>query len=214
MAGERTQNGLEKIDLDSFLTSQDHPSLKATVERVEGEADLVKITPWLPEMGGCMCSAAIKVTKSAIEWVKPTDDTHYCCGKTLRVVEVQFKEAQAISLNDLFAQLGTSAGVVASQRLASEIQPQYTPAFSPFGALPSSGYADLRMGGYPRHQAMIDGPFAGQNPHDMWCARERDACIAACNSVPWVSEACKCACRNFYCSCSGRCRPEWCPSQF
>src|SRR6185295_5329002 len=98
----------EKMALDDLLAAQSKESCIATVEPVKDEPDMVKITPWAKGVG-CLCHLALKIPKAAIESVTPTGDIHYCCGKTLRVVEVQFREDSVISLTDLFAQVMQAA---------------------------------------------------------------------------------------------------------
>lgn len=98
----------EKMSLDELLSHQSLLTSVATVEAVEDEENLVKITPWVRGVG-CLCNLALKLPKESIASVTPTGDMHFCCGKSLRVVEINFNEGSSISLRDLFAQLMQSA---------------------------------------------------------------------------------------------------------
>src|SRR5712671_7376569 len=98
------------VGLDEFLSSQAQSSqeFKATIEAIEGDQGMVKITPWI-EGVGCACHLAITLPKTSIESLTPTDDFHRCCGKRFRVVEVHFKKGDSIALEPLFAQLSRAA---------------------------------------------------------------------------------------------------------
>lgn len=97
----------EKLSIDEFLKTQKE-SKKVTIEPVKDDESLVKITPWTRD-GGCSCSRSIKVKRASIESVSPTSEEHYCCGKTLLVVTVEFKKDQSLSINDVLEQLSTKS---------------------------------------------------------------------------------------------------------
>jgi hypothetical protein len=101
---EKNPTQSDPMSLDEFLTAQKTLSFVATIEEVRDHPDLVKITPWSPG-AGCLCQAALEVPRDAIESVKPTGDTHYCCGHVLRVGEIQFKSGAKIDLEKVFAQV-------------------------------------------------------------------------------------------------------------
>lgn len=71
----------------------------------------MKITPWAPN-SGCLCHASIEIPKEVVATVKPTEDTHNCCGHFLRVCEIQFKAGARIALENVFAQIMQSIGRV------------------------------------------------------------------------------------------------------
>jgi hypothetical protein len=98
----------EKMSLDEHLSAQTKQPCIATVEVINDSPEFVKVTPWV-RGGGCLCSMALRLPKSAIASVSPTGDAHYCCGKALRVVAVEFKEKSTIGLSDLFGQIMHSA---------------------------------------------------------------------------------------------------------
>jgi hypothetical protein len=93
------------ISLEDFLRSQpDSVPIRATVEPAS-KADRIIITPWQSN-AGCSCRAALELPKEAIAGVIPTNETHMCCGKLLRVVELQFTPSGAV-LADVLSQLMT-----------------------------------------------------------------------------------------------------------
>ena len=94
----------EKLSLDEFLTQQTKVQLVGTLEANDSDSKKIKFTPWRPGTG-CQCSASIMLPKSAIAAVTPTGDTHYCCGKTLRVVEVELLEGESLPIHDVVQQM-------------------------------------------------------------------------------------------------------------
>jgi hypothetical protein len=111
-----------------------------TVERVEGRDDVVKVTP-LVASGGCGCEAALEIPKGDIEGVTPTGDRHFCCGKTLSVVNIQFKNpvwenvfgqlTSATSPTPAIGAMGMPVGVVGSASNCLQVLNCPWPVFSP-----------------------------------------------------------------------------------
>jgi hypothetical protein len=110
----------QKISLEALLSEQKRQQLTGTIEEVAGDPKKVKITPWLPG-GACMCQYAMNVPKSAIDSVMLTPHQHPCCGKMLRVVEISFKAAHSVSLEDVFGQLLSKA--MEEEHMARQISP-------------------------------------------------------------------------------------------
>ncbi len=108
MPNEQTK----RMSVDELLASQSssNSAFRATIEPIEDAEDVVKITPWFRGVG-CLCQLSLKVPKETIEWVELTDETHFCCGKSLRVAELHFKKERTISLNEVFSQLTGSAAL-------------------------------------------------------------------------------------------------------
>jgi hypothetical protein len=104
MSDSKNPKERESLSLDEFLKSQKTVTFLATIEEVTEHRDLIKVTPWTPG-AGCLCHAALEVPRDAIESVKPTDDTHYCCGQLLRVGEIRFKPGTKVDLEKVFAQV-------------------------------------------------------------------------------------------------------------
>lgn len=93
-----------RLSIDELLDEQSQQVIRATIEKIEGDAEHVKVTPWTSN-GGCNCDLAINVKKASIEGATPTGETHVCCGKTLKIVEVHFKSEATLTLDELFRQL-------------------------------------------------------------------------------------------------------------
>jgi hypothetical protein len=100
--------GSGKIRIEEFLADEHEPALVGTVERVEGDSSAVEITPWTPG-GGCQCERSLKVPKETIDFVKPTGQTHLCCGRLHRVVEIHFKKSATIGVEDLLKHIATTS---------------------------------------------------------------------------------------------------------
>lgn len=106
----------QKIDLEDLLQEQDSSALLATVEPVANDPNLVKLTPWA-EASGCNCHAAIQIPKSSIAALYDSGHTHWCCGKRLKVMEVELDEKKSIPVTQVVDQL--------SQRIQHQsMQPQ------------------------------------------------------------------------------------------
>jgi hypothetical protein len=116
------------ISIDAFLKIQEQTTF-ATVEAIENNTDLVKITPWLPAHG-CLCNSAFSVRKEFVQSVTPTEQTHQCCGKILRVVSVAFAENATLSPRDLLAQR-TADEPTTIPRTAGAITQMAAPMFPP-----------------------------------------------------------------------------------
>jgi hypothetical protein len=93
-----------KLSIDELFQEQSKNHFLATVEPIEDSKDLVKVTPWL-KGEGCLCGYTFNIEKDKIESVEPTGDKHYCCDKSLLVVEITFKEKATITFNHLFQTL-------------------------------------------------------------------------------------------------------------
>ncbi len=100
------------LSLNEFLKDQEQSAFVATIEELKDRPGEVKLTPWR-EVAGCLCHAALEVPRDSIESVKPTDNTHYCCGKVLRVGEIRFKKGAKIEIEKVFTQVMQSAGSAA-----------------------------------------------------------------------------------------------------
>lgn len=99
---------MSELKLEEFLTEQSKHIFQATIEPVEDQPKKCRLTPWV-EHGGCQCSSALIIEKSQIKSVTKTEHRHFCCGKSLTVVEVNFAENASIPLSDVFAQASQSA---------------------------------------------------------------------------------------------------------
>lgn len=92
----------KSITLDELLAEQQRTKNTVTIEPVEGNPGLVTITPWT-QNAGCLCSSSFRVSKQVIKSLSKTDHTHFCCGKTLLVVEVEFSSGASVTVESLLA---------------------------------------------------------------------------------------------------------------
>lgn len=200
----------EPIPVDDLLDMQEQSGqLLATVQRVPDDDTRVKVTPYVPG-AGCLCPFALTVTKEAFESVTPTDDVHACCGKTLKVVAVKFRD---VNLADVFQQL--TANVKAREdserahhghvdmrpgRAGSPSPPSGSapPWFRPrYGPASPPGY--LRQFGYPSGPGA--GHFSGSTRYEgmydclLGCEDNYNLCVFQC--IPdQTFEYCDCECKN------------------
>jgi hypothetical protein len=92
--------------IDELLDLQDTASdLQVTVERVPGQDDVIKVTPFVAG-SSCLCDIALTIPKDAIDSVTATGETHHCCGKLLSVAELSFSQPV---WSDVLQQLVASA---------------------------------------------------------------------------------------------------------
>lgn len=108
----------ESLTLDELLESQSKVTVVATIEAIPGHTEKVKVTPWLKDQG-CMCGVSVNISKTAIQSIRPTGDVHFCCGKSLKVVEITFTESKDIDIPELIA------GLVASVRKTTASNPLF-----------------------------------------------------------------------------------------
>jgi hypothetical protein len=152
----------EPITLDALLEGQEEAgSLLATVEPIPDDTSRVRVTPFVPERG-CSCEQVITVAKDDIKALYTTDDVHWCCGKRLSVVEVEFAND---SLADVFRQLGDSS------RSRSVLVPY--PNLGPPGRMRFGGTRQMPMGAnaIASRWTVLDAVTCG-----LW----RDHCIGDC----------------------------------
>jgi hypothetical protein len=192
----------EKISVDDLLTGQSKQTISATVEGIEGQPNLVKITPWTAA-AGCLCHLSVKVAKSSLEGVTPTGDTHVCCGKTLKVVELHFKKGESIAFEELFGQLHALANGATSISDPVHENPAEAPNQPPLPIPPPWGW------GYPPWA----DPFKRQAPHPWkWTALDRgrsplcevnhSRCLDRCQ-YSLNPQQCRCLCDSSYSMCVG-----------
>jgi hypothetical protein len=98
------------MSLDDFLRENTNENFLCTIEVISKDSEKVKLTPWFDQHEGCNCDAAIIIDKQLIESVSPTDNTHVCCGKKHKVVEVFFKDGASIKIEDIVKEAIEKAG--------------------------------------------------------------------------------------------------------
>ena len=93
------------MNLEEFLESQSSTSASdshftATLEPVPEKPAEIKVTPFREDQG-CGCASSFELPKAMIHAVTPTGKFHFCCGKRLEVVVVEFTEHASIPVAEL-----------------------------------------------------------------------------------------------------------------
>lgn len=192
MAGEMT--------VDQLLSQQRDVKPLATIEPVPDNPDSVKVTPWL-RATGCLCSLSLIVPKAVIESVKPTGESHYCCGKRLEVVEITFKKGAQLPVTDVFAQAAAAASSAQpTQQTTAQGHHHHDHSHAPIPTGGGYGYPRPTASGYGMPSSQLSGAgvltFPGFSPmYSCHChtrgSCDRDcmerlapACIAVCSVDP------------------------------
>lgn len=108
----------EKKGLEEFLLEQDQKStsILGTLKQSDLDKDKVIFTPYFEGTGNC--SNSITISKELIDSVLPTDKKVLCCGKSLTLVEVFFKDGASLSLKEVLGSM------MKMQIISSKSQPQ------------------------------------------------------------------------------------------
>jgi hypothetical protein len=183
----------DKITVDELFAEQSKSvsQLKATVEPIEDSAN-VKVTPWTPN-GGCHCHLAIEIPKSDLSGVTPSGEVHVCCGKTLRVVELHFRDDKTIRLADLFAQLA---------RNVSEKQERHPMPEMPAHPPHRGGFSVPRPQRFAGHSGGAWGAYPQYGWNEFLCDLKWFICYQTCQNATYPG-TCKCLCDNLARSCKG-----------
>lgn len=153
------------ISLDELLASQAKPTTKAVIEAVPGDDAKIKLTPWSPGVG-CSCASSIILPRSTVASVTSTGEKHFCCGKELSVVAVEFATGASLDLNELLQQLAATS---ARQNIAA----------------PAARSANLFRNFGPRPNLMVGGPacvYQFCQDHVRYCVTE--------DGVAWAAGSC------------------------
>lgn len=162
------------MSVDDLFELQSKLHVKGMVEPVDDDGANVKVTPWLPVVG-CLCQLAFTLPKAAIESVEPTSETRSCCGKTLQIVEINFKEGETIPVTQVFEQLakGGLGATLADTRAPQAAGAPYAPA-----TLDAASAAGARRS--PQNTCICDHFIrrfcqGGQLYEEYWCYDETGA---------------------------------------
>ena len=137
----------KSMPLDEFLSAQSS-GFTATIEPIPDKPKYVKVTPYR-EARGCGCESSIELPREAIRSVTGTGTFHFCCGKRLEVVVVEFAEDASVPVADLLKQ----------KEHGHDHHHEHT------GHHGSHGYEGARgYGGYGGYGAYEGSPFARTGP--------------------------------------------------
>lgn len=160
----------KRLSVDELLATQQQTGSRATIEAVDGDPDHVTVTPWI-QGAGCMCESSLRLPKAAIKSVVPTDERHFCCGKTLTVVEVTFAD-DSVDLSDLFGQLAQRRPI----GLATQFGPMPHVSPNPYpmpSRLPAAGRGPIVM------------PMQWAHPsRTQECNQAYYECVRICGEIP------------------------------
>lgn len=193
----------QALTIDDLLTRQMEPLFVATIEAVDGKPDMVKITPWVASEG-CSCYLSLQIPKRSLDGVTPTGDIHFCCGKSLQVVELHFKSGEAVGIDDVMGQLQAAAKKAASPS-GGGANPMRAPG-PPVPTPPPWGW------GWPPG---LQGPFGQDHPlrqkvrqtvsdryPNFLCQSNHDRCMENC-FYSFDPDRCRCSCGSSYARCLG-----------
>lgn len=91
-------------------------SLLATIEPVDGDPEVVSITPYVGRR--CACGSEIRLRKQDLE-AELTPDVVTCCGKLLRVFRVHLAPGAQLPATDLVRQLARATAPGPSAELTA-----------------------------------------------------------------------------------------------
>jgi hypothetical protein len=97
-----------KMTVDDVLEQQKKTVLIATIEAIDHEPQLVKVTPFIPGAGPSE-EPALRIQRESIGSLVPTGEKKLRRGKHLRVFEIHFAEHASIPIKEAFEHLQTSS---------------------------------------------------------------------------------------------------------
>jgi hypothetical protein len=106
-----------KMTVDDVLEQQKRTALIATIEAIGDERGTVKVTPFNPGGGG-FDELALRVPRESINSLLPTGERKLCCGKLLRVFEIEFNEKASMPIVEAFQRLQARPQLAAADGLA------------------------------------------------------------------------------------------------
>jgi hypothetical protein len=185
----------ETITFAELFEQQDAASvgLRVTAQQIPDDAEHVKVTP-VDADGNCWCASALVVPVASVASLTSTDDMAVCCGKRLRVVEIEFADAALASV----------VGQVHGRAAASP-----SPGFPPGQGLPNAfGLRGMPGAGLPNLPDLLAAASLVELPNktktrfgwpDLSCLAEYYACLVLCGGY----EGCARVCSDAYDRCTG-----------
>ena len=184
------------MSLDDLLKRQEQ-SGRVTIDAITDRPTHVKVTPFSAGASGCQCHASITVPRDFIESVTDTGEVHYCCGKSLSVVTVLWKEKAALPITELLTEAGKRAVATAPGESHHTPYPQMlrshasgrmgidTPLL-PAGSPPAGRIVPGELYGYDARVSC--GPLTPyvcccSATHECWCCAQ--PCNYGANCVPY-----------------------------
>jgi hypothetical protein len=150
--------------LDEFLSSQGS-GFTATIETLPDKPTQIRVTPFLGESWTGRVHS-FELPRDAIRSVTPTGKYHFCCGKRLEIVVVEFAENASIPVADLIKRMGRPG--------------DYMHAVPPHGA--GASHVPAQAAAAQRGQGIVGRwPVPGL-PCEIVCI---EVCTRFCSPVGW-----------------------------
>lgn len=156
--------------------------LRVTAQPIADDSERVKITP-VDSDGNCWCSSSLVIPVASVSALRATEDTATCCGKRLKVVEIEFSDA---ALTAVVSQVHARAAAIAQAAAAAPRDYQPGPGLP----APYSPYSPPWYPGSPYYPGR--GP-AARSRHSLgesstWsCATQYAICMTIIgDSIPGV----------------------------
>lgn len=179
----------ENISFEELFEQQNTASmaLRFTAQQIPDDSEHVKVTP-VGADGNCWCSSALVIPVASVASLRSTDDMAVCCGKRLRVVEIEFADTA------LAAVVGQVHARAAATPASGHPPGQGLP--NPFDRLgmPRAGlpHPAARLAAQPDLKTQAAWP-------DLGCLAQWYACLVLCGG----HEGCAEICYQHYMACSG-----------
>ena len=176
----------ETISFEELFEQQNAAStaLRFAAQQIPDDSEHVKVTP-VDAGGNCWCSSALVIPVASVASLRLTDDMTVCCGKRLRVVEIEFADTA----------LAAVVGQVHA-RAAATPAPGYPPGqglLNPFNQLgmPRAGLSNLanRLPAASLFDASVR-PKTQPAWGDLGCAARWYACLILCGGYEGCAEIC------------------------
>jgi hypothetical protein len=188
----------QRASIDDLLTKQMEPLFVATIEAVDGKPDMVKITPWVASEG-CSCNLSLQIPKRSLDGVTPTGEIHFCCGKSLQVVELHFKSGEAIGIDDVMDQLQAAA-----KKAASPSDGGANPMRAPGPPLPTPPPWGWQLPWFTQDHPLRQKfrQTASERYPNALCQSNHERCLEHC-FYSFDPDRCRCLCGSSYALCLG-----------
>jgi hypothetical protein len=185
----------EPISFEELFEQQNAAStaLRFAAQQIPDDSEHVKVTP-VDADGNCWCSSAIVIPVASVASLRSTDGMTVCCGKRLRVVEIEFADtALAAVIGQVHARAAAAPvpGYPSGQSLPNPFNQLGIPP-----AVPSPGAS--RLATAPLFEQIMKSKTLGAWP-DIGCLARWWACLIVCGGY----EGCAEICYRDYVACSG-----------
>lgn len=155
-----------KMSLDEYLEAEEPSSARVVLDLVPDAPDLVRVSRWSAG-GGCGCGRGFDVPRALIASVRPTGETHFCCGGTHRVCTVEWAPGASVPVANLLSS-------ASSERDALHAMPALAPSSLRAGSPGSPWPTEPEPGDFPgttRYQQLDPDCASDCLRHAQWHVR-------------------------------------------